>query len=131
MDRSNWKDPSLLDAWELTMRALRLVLSFEPEAEGTAVELLGRAMELAPQDPLPLALAAWCHGLRAGHHFTEKPEAERERARNLIGRAESLGYHDSLTETLLAAGQTLSGDLATAAVHVERALMSDGGSSWA
>jgi tetratricopeptide (TPR) repeat protein len=131
MDRSYWKDPSLLDAWELNMRALRLVLSFEPEAEGTAIELLGRAMELAPQDPLPVALAAWCHGLRAGHHFTERPEAERERARSLIGRAEKLGHCDPLTETLLAAGQTLSGDLATAAVHVERALISNGGSPWA
>ena len=131
MDRSYGKDPSLLDAWELNMRALRLVLSFDPEAEGTAIELLDRAMELAPQDPLPVALAAWCHGLRAGHHFTERPEAERERARSLISRAEKLGHHDPLTDTLLAAGQTLSGDLATAAVRVERALMSDGGSSWA
>jgi len=29
------------------------------------------------------ALAAWCHGLRAGHHFTTHPQRERDAALSL------------------------------------------------
>jgi tetratricopeptide (TPR) repeat protein len=131
IDRCSRKDASRLNAWELTMRALPSALSLEPAAEGMALELLEKAMELAPQDALPVALAGWCRGLRAGHHFTPKPEAERTLARTLAARAAKLSPEDPLAETFLAAGYTLAHDLETAAIHVERALMLDGGSSWA
>ena len=131
IDRVSRRDPPLLNAWELTMRALPSALSFEPAADGMALELLERAMELAPKDALPAALAAWCHGLRAGHHFTPRPEAERQIAQSLAARAAELSSSDPLAETLLAAGYTLAHDLRTAAVHVGRALRLDAGSSWA
>ncbi len=131
IDRATSRHPAQLNAWELTMRALPGALSFEPAAEGMALELLDHAMELAPADALPAALAAWCHGLRAGHHFTPRPEAERRIARTLAARAAELSSSDPLAETLLAAGYTLTHDLETAALHVERALILDGGSSWA
>ena len=131
IDRCCLKDASQLNAWELTMRALPRALSLGPAAEGMALELLEEAMELAPEDALPVALAAWCHGLRAGHHFTSKPEAERRLARTLVTRAAKLSLGDPLAETFLAAGYTLAHDLETAAIHVERALMLNGGSSWA
>jgi tetratricopeptide (TPR) repeat protein len=131
IDRSCHKEPSLLNAWELTMRALPPALSLEPAAEGMALELLEQAMELAPGDALPIALAAWCRGLRAGHHFTAKPETERMLARTLALRAAKIGTDDPLTETFLASAYTLGHDLTTAAIHVERALMLNGGSPWA
>jgi AraC-like DNA-binding protein len=131
IDRCCRKDASQLNAWELTMRALPRALSLEPAAEGMALELLEKAMELTPEDALPVALAAWCHGLRAGHHFTSKLEAERKLARTLATRAAMLSNDDPLAETFLAGGYTLAHDLETAAIHVERALMLDGGSSWA
>jgi len=131
IDRSCRKDVSLLDSWGLTMRALPRALSLEPAAEGAALELLEQAMQLAPADPLPVALAAWCHGLRAGHHFTSRPEVERERARTLAALAAKLSFNDPLAETLLAAGYTLAHDIKTATIHIERALMLNGGSSWA
>lgn len=131
IDRCCRKDPSLLNAWELTMRALPRALSLEPAAEGVALELLEQAMELAPEDALPVALAAWCHGLRAGHHFTSRPEIERELGRTLAARAAKLSFNDPLAETLLAAGYTLAHDIKTATIHIERALMLNGGSSWA
>ena len=68
--RASRKDPALSTAWELTMRALPACLAIEPIAEGTALELLERAMELAPRDALPRS--QWLHGatgLRAGHHI--------------------------------------------------------------
>jgi AraC-like DNA-binding protein/tetratricopeptide (TPR) repeat protein len=120
-----------LTAWELTMRALPCVASTEAAAEGRALELLERAIELAPHDPLPMAIASWCHGLRAGHHFTARPEIERAAARKLASRAARLNPGDPLAETMLAAGCTLAHDLDAAAVHADRALALDGSCAWA
>ena len=120
-----------LTAWELTMRALPYVTSIEAAAETIALELLDEAMELAPRDPLPISIAAWCHGLRASHHFSASPQAEKAKARELAGRAARLNACDALADTMLAAGYTLVHDLKSAAVHAERALALDGASAWA
>jgi adenylate cyclase len=131
IDRACCEDPAQLNAWGLTMRALPDVLSIKPVAEDAALELLERAMELAPQDPLPMSVAAWCHGLRAGHAFTQRPDKERDAATALAECASTRKGGDALTETMLAAAYALTHDLATAAVHADRALMLDGGSAWA
>ena len=131
IDRSIRLKRDDLTAWELTMRALPCVTSIEAAAEGMALELLHEAMERAPRDPLPISLAAWCHGLRAGHHFAARPEVEKAAARELAERAARLNAGDPLAETMLAAGYTLAHDLEAAAVHAERALALDPGSAWA
>jgi len=131
IDRAWRTDPARLNAWELTMRALRCALSVEPAAESMALELLEQATELAPCDPLPLALASWCHGLRGGHNFCPQPNREKAAARTLAARAAQLSNGDPLTETLVAAGYTLAHDLAAAAFHADRAVGLDGGSAWA
>jgi hypothetical protein len=64
--------------------------------------------------------------LRAGHHFTARPEAERAAASELAARAAKLNAGDALAETMLAAGYTLAHDLTSAAVHADRALALDG-----
>ena len=120
-----------ITAWELTMRALPCVTAVDAAAESMALELLDEAMERAPRDPLPIATAAWCRGLRAGHHFTARPEVERAAASELAARAAKLNAGDALAETMLAAGYTLAHDLASAAVHADRALVLEGGSAWA
>src|SRR5260221_5028648 len=131
IDRASRKEPELLSAWELTMRALPGVLSYKAPAAAKALELLERAMELAPHDPLPVSLAAWCRGIRGCLHFNEQPDAEKAAAHVLAARAVDLNKSDVLTETALATGYTLSHDLAAAAVHADRALAMDGGSAWA
>ncbi|HEV2100165.1 MAG TPA: helix-turn-helix domain-containing protein [Stellaceae bacterium] len=131
IDRACRKEPGHLTAWELTMRALPRLLAIEPAAERVALELLEQAMELEPQDALPVSMAAWCHGLRAGHHFTAQPDKEREKASILAARASSLGTGDPLAQTMLAGGHTLAHDLDAAAVHAGSALALDGGSVWA
>jgi len=113
------------------MRALPRVLSIETTAEEMALEVLERAMEAAPHDALPVALAAWCHGLRGGHNLCVRSDREKTAARALAERAASLNSGDALTETFIAAGYTLAHDLATAAIHADRALALDGGSAWA
>jgi len=124
--RARQAEPEQLNAWGLAMRALPRVCTIEPKAATAALELLERAMELARNDPLPMSLAAWCHGLRAGHHLTPRPDQERRAAQALAARAASLNSSDALTETLLAAGYTLAHDLTTAAMHIARALQMDG-----
>jgi AraC-like DNA-binding protein len=131
IDRVSRKERNELGAWELTMRALPGVLSYEASAEGMALEFLEQAMEFAPDDPLPLALTAWCRGVRGCLHFSARPADEKDAALQLAARASALGRTDALTETALAAGYTLAHDLATAGIHADRALALDGGSAWA
>jgi adenylate cyclase len=131
IERACRKEPEELTAWELTMRALERAVRPEPSAQTEALELAHRATECAPQDPLPPAIAAWCHGMRAGHCFTSRPTAEREAARDLAGRAAVLRARDPTAEALLASAYTLAHDLDRAALHVDRALALDGGCAWA
>jgi AraC-like DNA-binding protein/TolB-like protein len=127
-----WRQDGVrLNAWHLTMRALPRVLSIEPAAEGMALELLEQAIETAPHDALPLALAAWCRGLRGSHNLCSRPDREKAAARALAERAARLNSSDALTEIFLAAGYALAHDLSTAAVHADRAVTLDGGSAWA
>jgi AraC-like DNA-binding protein len=131
VERVRRLDPTRLSAWELTMRALPRVLSAAAAEQGAALEFLEQAMELAPEDPLPMALAAWCHGLRGGVHFVPRQEQEKRKARELAARAAALNSGDASTEALLAAGYAMAHDLTRATAHVDRALAIDGGSGWA
>lgn len=129
IQRASHKDPAQLGAWGLTMKALPRALLIEPRAQAEALELLERAMELAPQDALPIALAAWCHGQRGIHHLAPQPGAEKQAARELALRAARLNAGNAVVEALL--GAALAHDLEAAAIHCERALALDGGCVWA
>lgn len=131
IDRAGRRDPAQLTAWELTMRALRSLVSAEPPAAGTTLEWLERAMSLAPRDPLPMSLAAWCHSVRASHHQTRHPDQERQAARRLADRASLFCSGDPTAETMLAAAYTLAHDLDAASVHAARALSGEPASAWA
>ena len=131
IERTAGKDETQLTSWELSMRALPMVLAADPAGHATAIELLDRAIEHAPRDPVPMSLAAWCHGLRAGHHFTTDPARERDAALQLASQASRLGAVDPLSDTMLSAAYMLAHDLAGADAHARRALAIDGGSSWA
>ena len=112
------------------MRALPMVLAADPAAHATALELLDRAIELGPQDAVAISLAAWCHGLRAGHHFTRAPGSERRAALGLAARASALNAVDPLADAMLSAAYMLAHDLVAAETHARRALAMDGGSAW-
>jgi hypothetical protein len=96
-------------------------------AAGVRTEVSGPK---APRDPVPVSLAAWCYGLRAGHHFTACPTLERDAALQLASRASSLRAGDPLSHTILSAAYALAHDFTAAAAHARRALAIDGGSSW-
>ena len=131
IDRAWRRDPTRLTAWELSMRALRGLLLAERLARGTTLEWLEHAMDLAPEDPLPMSLGAWCHSVRASHHQTLRPDDERRAARRLAARADLLANGDSAIETMLCAAYTLAQELDAASVLADRALSHDAGFSWA
>lgn len=131
IERVRRKDPGQLDAWELTMKAFPQAMQIDPASQTNALQLLDLAMELAPNDALPFALAAWCHAQRGGHSFTSQPGIEKQMAREIALRAARLSACDPLAESLLAAARTLAGDFEAAAVHIDRALALDGGCAWA
>jgi AraC-like DNA-binding protein len=130
IQRACHKDPAQLGAWGLTMKALPRALLIEPAAQAEALELLERAMELAPQDALPMALAAWCHGQRGSHYLAPQSGGEKQAARELALRAARLNAGDAVVEALLGAAHSLAHDLEAAAIHCERALALDGGCVW-
>lgn len=131
IERVRHRDRAHLSSWELTMKALPQALVIEALAQAEALDILERAMELAPHDALPTALAAGCHAQRGVHFFTAQPSAEWEAARSLAQRAALLNASDPVVESLLGAAHTLSHDLTAAAVHCDRALALDGGCVWA
>jgi AraC-like DNA-binding protein/tetratricopeptide (TPR) repeat protein len=135
IQRASHEDPARLGAWGLTMKALPRAMLIEPAAQAEALELLERAMELAPQDALPIALAAWCHGQRGSHYLAHEYSpsqlvAEKQAARELALRAARLNAGDAVVEALLGAAHALAHDLETAAAHYDRALALDGGCVW-
>ena len=113
------------------MRALRQLLMAEPLAQGTTLEWLEHAMELAPEDPLPLSLAAWCHSVRASHHQASRPDDERRAACRLADRAGPLANGDPAVEMMLCTAYTLAQQLDAASLLADRALGHDRGFSWA
>jgi len=124
--------PGRQNAWDLVMRALPRVHSFDPDVEASVLEWLEQAMELAPNDPVPISVAAWCHGQRASYYLTPRPDMERVAARNLVGRGMLLNSKKSpLAETMFAAACTLSHDLDAASIHADDAVAMDGSSAWA
>jgi AraC-like DNA-binding protein len=124
------KDPMGLSAWELSMRALPMVVSANPVGQKTAIELLDRAIEREPRDPVPMSLAAWCHGLRAGHHFTTNSKNERDKALQLASDATGSGAGNPISHTMLSAAYMLAHDLPAAEYHARTALKIDGASAW-
>ena len=130
IDRAVGKEPAQLTAWELSMRALPMVLAADPANHAMALELLEQAIAHVARDPVPIAMAAWCHGLRAGHHFTAHREAERRRAIELASNASALAAGDPLAHAMLSAAFMLAHDLTAAETHARQALAIDSGSPW-
>lgn len=130
IDRVAGMEPEHLTAWELSMRALPMVLAADPAMHATALELLDQAIASMPGDPVPVAMAAWCHGLRAGHHFTADRKAEQRKVLELVSNASALTAGDPLAHAMLSAASMLAHDLTGAETHARQALATDGGSPW-
>ena len=129
IDRAWRKEPEELDAWDLAMRALSRAVAFDSASLCEGLELAEKAIELTPRDPLPLALAAWCHvmGGEGSPHWAAKHAA----GRALADRAARLNSADPIVDVLLAGARVMVHEPEESDIHVNRALALDGGCGWA
>jgi AraC-like DNA-binding protein/tetratricopeptide (TPR) repeat protein len=130
IERALQKPRGELSPHDLALRAMPGVLSLDVEGNAQALEWLERAMELDPDQPLAIALAAWAHLQRVIYHFTAEPQHARARGIELTRKAMTLS-RDATTLAVLGNALTLLGELDTAAQVIAKALAVDGGSAWA
>lgn len=126
------KQVQSLDASDLVLRAMPLVLAADAFSARRALDLLEEAMALDPDDARPVALAAWCRVQLVLYHTTSDPAAARLAASRLAERAtalDPLGDPAVLTARSCVAMWTGEPDLADALLA--RALAIDPGYGWA
>ncbi|PDT50381.1 hypothetical protein CO661_01710 [Sinorhizobium fredii] len=124
------KPPTNLRAYDLVMRAYPHLWSRRNDANDQAIELLRKAIAIAPSYGRAHALLAWCHASSAAFLWTEHPERELERA---IAAVEAAGSIADDPTALAAAGSAMSicGDQERATIFIERALALDPNNAWA
>jgi tetratricopeptide (TPR) repeat protein len=128
-----WRKPDVdLTANDLTLRALPFALALDAEGNSRALDLLGRAINLDPDNAFAVALAAWCHAQRAAqpYLFTTAPTQNLLLATSLARRAARMGG-DATVLAVLGNAFAQSWDLETADAVTQKALSVDGGSAWA
>lgn len=90
VERARRRPAGDLRAHDLILRALPFVLAADPASARSALGPLEQAMGIDPDNPRPVALAAWCHTQLVLYDGTDRPETERVRARQLADRAAAL-----------------------------------------
>jgi adenylate cyclase len=132
------RHPGALDAHDLVLRALPLVLAVgRPDAVAQAMDLLGLAMEMDPDHAPAAALAAWCHAklfraqVFSGQGAAPSMADAKARALLLAERAGTLGPADPLVLAARSQVETIAGDPQAADALLARALAMDPTACWA
>lgn len=115
---------------ELALRAMPGVLALDESGNTRALELLERALACDPSHALATALAAWVHAQRVVYHFTADIRQDRARGLELARRAQTSSA-DPTVLAVVGTALTLLDDLDGAALVVQKALATDGASTWA
>ena len=131
IERIRTKDPRTLATRERLLRAFPMWLKIDAGSSREMLAVATHAMELAPDDALPFAVAAHCQARLFNEVATESPAATRETATQLACRADALDAGDPLVVTARAAVATLTRSYDEAESLVERALAMDPTSAWA
>jgi adenylate cyclase len=131
VERARRKPAQDLGAYDYTMRAFRHVWALEKDEATRALDLLARALEIDPDYPLALALAAWCHAQRSVYSWVDDIPATRARALADAERAADLSSDDPLILTVLGAVHTFARNYGAARVLLERAVALDPNAAWA
>ncbi len=125
------KDPEDLGARELILQALPVLLKIDWDSSRKVFAIASRAMEMDPDDALPVAVAAYCQARLFNDAATASPTATRSLAHHLVRRAGALDAGDPLVTTARAAVAALSRSDDDVEVLVDRALAMDPTSGWA
>ena len=131
IERARRKRPQDLGAYDYTMRAMPHVWVLEKEASSTALELLGKALEIEPTYPLALSLAGWCHAQRSVYNWADDLAASKREALRHAEKAAELSGDDPLILAVLGAVHTFVRNLGTARLLLERAVQLDPNAAWA
>ena len=131
IDRARRKRPQELGAYDYTMRAMRHAWLLEKDAAAHALELLDKALEIDPDYPLALGLAAWCWAQHSVYNWADDMAAARSRALKLADRAASLSTDDPLILAVMGAVHTFARNYGVARVMLERAITLDPNAAWA
>jgi adenylate cyclase len=129
--RSRRKRPQELGAYDYTMRAMSHVWLLEAEAAERGLGLLDQALQIDPDYPLALALAAWCWAQRSVYNWVDDIAAAQSRGLRLADRAASQSTDDPLVLAVLGTVHTLARNFGVARVMLERAIAIDPNAAWA
>ena len=120
-----------LGAYGYTMRAMPRVWALEKQEAERALALLDKALEIDPDYPLALALAAWCWAQRSVYSWVTNVNDAKTRALSLGERAATLSNDEPLILAVLGAVHTFARNFGTARVLLERAVALDPNAAWA
>jgi len=129
IDRALQKKDCDLTAQDLALRAMPGVLSLDEAGNACAIELLSRAMDRDPADPLPVALAAWAHAQRVVYYFGSDPPRDRAQSAEYARRALALRA-DPRVLAIAGTAMSLLDDESAGRV-IAKALAIDGSSAFA
>ena len=129
--RIQGKDPGTLKAREMMQQALPVLLKIDWDSSRRVFAVATRAMEMDPDDALPVAVAAYCQARLFIDAATAAPAATRSLAHHLVRRAGALDTGDPLVTTARAAAAALSRSGDDVEALVDRALAMDPTSGWA
>ena len=131
IERTKRKRPESLDAYECILRAYPHIWAFDPSANATALTHLKRGIEIEPDYPLALALAAWCRARQVIYNWTPALDEARAEGLRLARMAGDMSNDDPMVLTALGAAHSVVGDLDMASALIEKALALDPNSAMA
>lgn len=131
VERVRRKRPQDLGAYGYTMQAMPRVWALEKQEAERALALLDKALEIDPDYPLALALAAWCWAQRSVYSWVKNVSDAKARALSLSERAATLSNDEPLILAILGAVHTFARNFGTARVLLERAVALDPNAAWA
>lgn len=131
IERSRRKRPQDVGAYDYTMRALPHVWMLEEDEARKALNLLDEALQIDPDFPIALALAAWCWAQRSVYNWHEDADEAQAEAMKRAEHAASLSNDDPLILAVLGAVQTFARHYGTARILLERAVALDPNAAWA
>ena len=106
IERAKRKHPENMDAYDLFLQGLPGIYSFDPDQNKMALDLLHKAVEVAPDYAKALAYTAWGYQIRASRGWEGYTENDREKASQFALRA--LGTKTEDPQVLLLCGFVLT-----------------------
>lgn len=131
IERARRKRPQDMGAYDYAMRAMRHAWVLEKDAAAEALKLLDKALEIDPDYPLALGLAAWCWAQHSVYNWADDMAAARAQALKLADRAANLSADDPLILAVMGAVHTFARNYGVARVMLERAITLDPNAAWA